>query len=98
MGAEAFNRGPEKDWGSDVKTKFGTLRSQQRNFSGSFCDDGRNTDYFLFSNWKKVSREHFTGPMVISSRPSRAFLSQKTKHSIKPEFNLSEKGHFVWVH
>ena len=53
MGAEAFNRGPEKDWGSDVKTKFGTLRSQQRNFSGSFCDDGRNTDYFLFSNWKK---------------------------------------------
>ena len=53
MGAEAFNPGPEKDWGSDVKTKFGTLRSQQRNFSGSFCDDGRNTDYFLFSNWKK---------------------------------------------
>ena len=53
MGAEAFNRGPEKDGGSNVKTKFGTLRSQQRNFSGSFCDDGRNTDYFLFANLKK---------------------------------------------
>ena len=58
-----------------------------------YSTDLAPSDYFLFAHLKKKgSGEQYTGQMVILLRLSRAFFSRKTKHSIKPEFKLSEKG------